>query len=253
MNSIAIALISFVCMLIGVLAGVRLRKAIPGEHLNVESRDVVKLGAGLIATQAALVLGLLVSSANSSFDAMNTGMIQVGTKFLTMDRALSQYGPEGSAMRAEIRGRLIFIKEKIWPSNGEKESGVAAIEAQNGSEVFAQHLRALAPQNESQTSIKAQVLQIAAELAVLRWELIENATGSISMSLVEMLIFWFSVLLLMFGLLTPSNPTVNTVMIACAFSVSAGIFLILEMSQPLEGIVKVSSAPLDKALEHLGQ
>ena len=253
MHAATIALVTFIFMLCGVLVGVRLRRAIPGEHLNVESRDVVKLGAGLIATQAALVLGLLVSSANSSFDSMNSGMIQVGTKFLTMDRALSQYGPETKELRHLLRSRLIFIRDQIWPANGQAGGGVSAIEQQNGSEFFSEQVRALVPQTESQTAIKAQVLQTTAELAVIRWELIENATGSIPMSLVEMLIFWFSVLLLMFGLLTPSNTTVNTVMIACAFSVAAGIFLILEMSQPLQGYVKVSSAPLDKALEHLGR
>jgi hypothetical protein len=36
-------------------------------------------------------------------------------------------------------------------------------------------------------------------------------------------------------------------------SVSGAIFLILEMSHPLSGFIKVSSAPMLKALEHLGQ
>jgi hypothetical protein len=35
--------------------------------------------------------------------------------------------------------------------------------------------------------------------------------------------------------------------------VSGAIFVILEMSHPLDGIIKVSSAPMRKALEHLGQ
>jgi hypothetical protein len=38
-----------------------------------------------------------------------------------------------------------------------------------------------------------------------------------------------------------------------AMSVSGGIFIILEMNHPLRGVIKVSSAPMRKALEHLGQ
>jgi hypothetical protein len=38
---------------------------------------------------------------------------------------------------------------------------------------------------------------------------------------------------------------------ACA--VSAAIFLVLELNQPLDGLVKVSSAPFVNALQHLGQ
>ena len=68
-----------------------------------------------------------------------------------------------------------------------------------------------------------------------------------------MLVFWFTVLFAMFGLLAPGNATLNTVLLVCALSVAGGVFLILEMSQPLTGILKVSSAPLENALNHLGQ
>jgi hypothetical protein len=34
---------------------------------------------------------------------------------------------------------------------------------------------------------------------------------------------------------------------------SAAVFLILEMNRPLDGFIKVSSAPLLNALEHLGR
>jgi hypothetical protein len=36
-------------------------------------------------------------------------------------------------------------------------------------------------------------------------------------------------------------------------SVSGALFLILEMNSPLDGMIKISSAPLHKALEHLGK
>jgi hypothetical protein len=38
-----------------------------------------------------------------------------------------------------------------------------------------------------------------------------------------------------------------------SLSVAASIFLILEMDQPFDGIVKVSSTPLRYTLAHLGQ
>jgi hypothetical protein len=36
-------------------------------------------------------------------------------------------------------------------------------------------------------------------------------------------------------------------------SVSASVFLILEMSTPLAGLLKISSAPFEYALAHLGR
>ena len=39
----------------------------------------------------------------------------------------------------------------------------------------------------------------------------------------------------------------------CAVSVAGAMFLIIEMNDPLEGAIKISSAPIVKALEHLGK
>jgi len=46
---------------------------------------------------------------------------------------------------------------------------------------------------------------------------------------------------------------IATALFVCALSVSGAIFLILEMNHPLSGFIKVSSAPMLKALEHPGQ
>jgi hypothetical protein len=67
------------------------------------------------------------------------------------------------------------------------------------------------------------------------------------------LIFWLIIFFICFGLFSEPNATVIVVMLVCALSVSGAIFLIMEMNAPLEGIIKVSSAPLHKALEHLGR
>jgi len=43
------------------------------------------------------------------------------------------------------------------------------------------------------------------------------------------------------------------VLLISSISLSSALFLALEMSRPLDGIVKVSDAPVRKALEHLLQ
>jgi hypothetical protein len=56
-----------------------------------------------------------------------------------------------------------------------------------------------------------------------------------------------------FGMLAPRHATTIAVHCISAISVSGALYIILEMEKPLEGIIKVSSAPLQKALEHLGK
>jgi hypothetical protein len=56
-----------------------------------------------------------------------------------------------------------------------------------------------------------------------------------------------------FGVFAPRNGTVITALVFCALAVAGSIFLILELNHPFEGLVKVSSAPVHYALDHLGQ
>jgi len=53
----------FLCTFGGALLGMWVRTIVPEHHLDAESRDVVKVGIGLIATMTALVLGLVLASA----------------------------------------------------------------------------------------------------------------------------------------------------------------------------------------------
>ena len=64
----------FACVFGGALFGILLHAVLPQHHLNAESKDIVKLGMGLVGTMAALVLGLLVASAKSSYDTQSAEM-----------------------------------------------------------------------------------------------------------------------------------------------------------------------------------
>jgi hypothetical protein len=66
------------------------------------------------------------------------------------------------------------------------------------------------------------------------------------------LVFWFTVIFITFGLFAPSNATVVAVLFVCALSVAGAIFLILELDRPFEGLIQISDAPLRTALARLG-
>jgi len=253
MSSIAIASIAFVCMFCGALLGAWFRRFLPGHHLTADSRDVVKLGAGLIATQAALVLGLLVSSAKTSFDATNEGLMHSGARVIMLDEVLSRYGPESKDVRELFRRTLTSATERVWPRNRTGVEGISVLEASTEWTKMGDMLRALTPQNESQASLKQQALGIANDLAELRWLLIERADSSLPTTFLVVLVFWFTMLFATFGMLAPKNATVIAVLLVCALSVAGGLLLILEMSHPLAGLMKVSGAPLQKALDYMGR
>jgi len=256
MNSIWISLVVFVGVFGGALLGLFLRTVLPGHHLSEEARDAVKLGAGLIATLTALVLGLLISSSKGSFDATDTMLTQSGAKILMMDRVLANYGPETQEVRALLKSFLSARVLMVWP---EKKGQIKKIQGGDFSEKLVDMedvqaaLRELVPKSDLQRSLQAQALQITDELSQLRWLLFEQLQTSLPPLFVGVLIFWSAVLFACFGLMTPRNGTVVVVFFVCAISVAGAIYLILEMEKPLTGMMKISSAPMLKTIGRLGK
>jgi phosphatidylglycerophosphate synthase len=67
------------------------------------------------------------------------------------------------------------------------------------------------------------------------------------------LIFWLTAMFAGFGLFAPRNAMTITVLCLGAFSLAAAIFLIEEMSDPFDGVIALSSAPMVKAVGLLGK
>ena len=103
MHHLGIAIIVFACVFSSALLGLYLHAMLPAHHFSEESLSVIKLTIGLIATMAALVLGLLISSAKSSFDAANAAVVRDATDIILLDRTLAQYGPETQDIRALLK------------------------------------------------------------------------------------------------------------------------------------------------------
>src|SRR6184192_3282319 len=253
MNSLTIGLISVGCIFGGALLGLFLQGLLPEHHFRDNSKDAVKVVAGTIATLAALVLGLLVGSAKSSFDATSTAITQSGAKIILLDRVLAAYGPETKDVREQLRRAVAAGIEMFWPEEKAGGSGLAGFERANAMEVVQAKLHELKPATDVQRQLLSQAEQISNDMLQARWLLIEQAQSALPVPFLVVLLFWLTMLFLSFGLFAPRNATTITVLLISALSVSGAIFIILEMNHPLQGMIKVSSAPMRKALEHLGQ
>ena len=244
---------TFVCTVGGALVGMLLRPVLPQHHLRDDSKDVLKLGAGVIATLTALVLGLLVGSAKSSFDSVNSLIVQIGAKTITLDRALAHYGPETKELRDQIQAAMETMVAAAWPDSGDAASRLKAVETPIGSEGLLSRIRDLKPSNDAQSASQTQALQIGNELQQSRWLMIEENQVELPAAFLVVLLCWLAILFATYGLLTPVNATVVVVLLVCALSMSGAIYLIVEMNQPFDGVIKASSAPLLKALQYINR
>ncbi len=251
MNSFTISSAVFACVFGGALIGLLLRAALPQHHLGTDSKDVVKLGMGLVATMSALLLGLLVASAKSSYDTEKSEVTQMAAKVIFLDRVLANYGPETADARNLLHRSMVRAINRMWP--GEK-SGTAQLDPSvSGGEALYHGIQQLAPQNDAQRSLKAQALSNAADLGQMRWLLFEQMGSSISIPFLVVVVFWLAIIFVSFGLFAPPNATVIATLLICALSVSGAIFLILELDHPFDGLIQISSTPMRVALQQLGQ
>src|SRR4029453_6731521 len=249
MNSVTIGFISAGCIFGGVLLGMFLQKVLPEHHLDTPSKDTMKVGAGMLATLTALVLGLLVSSAKSSFDAMNAGIAQAGAKVMLLDHIPVDYGPETKEVREQLRHTVASVIERIWPEKKGGVGGLRALESVDAAKTIQAKLRELTPKNDLQKSLLAQASQISSDVLQTRLLLMAGQQNTLPTSFLPLLIFLLTSLFISFGLFAARNGTVLVVLLICALSVSSAIFVVLEMDRPLDGFIKVSSAPLRKAVE----
>jgi len=250
MSPNAICLIVFAFVFGGALLGMFLRTALPENHLNTDSKDVLKLGTGLVATMSAVVLSLLISSAKNSYDVQGLELTEASAKIILLDRALAHYGPEAKESRELLRSFIAGVLQRKWSNDA---AGPPQLEgSSSGGASLYDKIQDLAPKDDRQRSIQALALNILAGLGQTRWMMYEQKSATISMPLLILLVFWLTTLFTSFGLFAPRNGTAVASLFISALSVSGAILLILDFYTPYDGLIRISSAPLRAAFNQLG-
>jgi len=254
MQPIEISLIAFAGIFGGTLLGMVLRKLLPEHHLSSDSKDVMKLGIGTIATLSALVLALLIGSAKGTFDSINSGLRQTGARIISLDQTMARYGPETKEAREVLRRVLTATIERIWPAERAVVDVEKAGQSGRGVEYLSEKIVQLTPHSDYQRQLQLRALEILGETAESNWLLVEHiGQRSFPMPLLVLLVCWLIIIFFSFGLFSSPNKTVIAVLFVCALAAASSLFLILELDQPFGGLIRVSSAPLLNALAHIGQ
>ena len=251
MAPIAISLLAFGLALVGIVLGSVMQRLLPEGHLSSDSKDVVKLSMGVVATLAALVLGLLVASAKGTYDARESEINQITAHVILLDNLLTKYGDEAHAARTSLRQAVPRMVDRIWREGQSVSLESTPFKATAEGEAFYQRVQELQPSNDFQRGLKERVVQVTTDLAEARFLLFSHLGSSIPVPFLAVLLLWMIVLFAGFSLMAPANATTLASLVICALSVSGAIFLILELDQPFSGIMVIQSEPLRNALPAL--
>ncbi|MFM0226990.1 bestrophin-like domain [Paraburkholderia dipogonis] len=252
MNHLFIAFGVFLCVFSSALLGLYLSSVLPDHHLSEASSSAIKLAIGLVATIAALVLGLLISSAKGSFDTVNNDLIHNAANIIRLDSVLSEYGPRTQDLRGSLRRNYAAWIDLLASSDATRAARLNSPEIIGRMEEFQRRITALEPTSDAQRELRARALRIADDVFTARSLALLQRAGSLPLPLLVVLVCWLSIIFGTFGLLAPRNGTLIVAYLLCALSASGAIFLILEMDTPLDGIVKIPIAPMRDALARLG-
>lgn len=249
MSAVATALLALSMTLASIAAGVFLRHKLPEAHLSGDSKDVIKLATALVATMAALVTALLFASTRASYEATHSQVGQLTANVIELDRLLKDYGAEGQALRQALRQDVSTIVDAIWRDDDAVVPTPAQASATEA-RVIAQ-LRQLVPRDSLQTSLQARASAISNSVAEIQLALYAHPSDSLSKPFVFVLVLWLCFIFGTFAMSADANATMLSVLFFCALSAASAIYLILEMGQPFDGLMQVSSDPLRHALAPL--
>jgi hypothetical protein len=209
-NPLFITIGVFACVFGGAVLGMYVSPLLPVHQQSSESKDIVRLGMGLVATTVAVVLGLLISSAKSFYDTQCNEVTQLAANIVMLDRSLAHYGPDAADARAALRTALgNQLDSPVSRDRSSKAYSTIKSGARVG-EGSIDKIQELSPKNDNQRSLKAQTLSMAFQIGQTRWLMFEQNTVPVPRLLLAMLILWLIVLFLSFGIFAPRNLMVLT-------------------------------------------
>lgn len=248
MHSLPIGAVIVVLLFGAALLGLLAARLLPQHHLGAETRTLVSVSTAVVGTLSALVLGLLISAANTSFNAKRQEVTRIASDVVDLDRLLRRYGPEADAARGHLRDYARAKLADLFPAARgkspvlENPATLASLEAVQDAAL------ALTPADERQRWLRARALDLALSVMATRSELVREDAIRTPFGLLVLVLFWFVIIFASFGLFAPRNATAITAILLCAIGVGAAIRMTTELHIPFQGLIRVSGAPLAHAV-----
>lgn len=251
MNAVQTSIVITACVFSGGIIGLHLHRLLPNSHKSKETLEVVRLGTGMVSVLASLVLGLLIASAKGTYDDTDHTMRAYAAQIALLNETLRDYGVTAAAphellrqyARLMLRDRADVEMKRIPVLQNDKAEML--LEGVRGT------IRALKPVDEGQQALKVQAISGIDELLRQRWLMIEQQSHGIHGIVLAILVSWIVAIFVSFGLNAPKNATIVVAFLMCSMAIGGAIFLILEMDEPLYGILQISNWPMQNVLAHM--
>lgn len=250
LSPLIIGFIALAVILAGAFAGWAARQFLPEHHLSEDTKSLVTVSMAVVGTISALVLGLLISNANTSFITRSGEVTALSADILRLDQMMRLYGPETDPARGKLRQYAERKANDLFPQDPRdiRVDSASTYEVLQQTEELLLELR---PADPRRRWLLDQALAHAAKIGNTRWLLAQQTGQGTPKVFVALVVFWLALLFASFGLFAPRNFISILVLVLCAVAVSGAVEMTLELEQPFGGLLTISPLPLRDAVGHL--
>jgi hypothetical protein len=245
-RAIAAGAITFAASVVGML----LQYVLPEQILN-DAKGPVGAMVGLFTLLLALVLGLLIWTAFSVYTTQQSEALSLAPVVAELDVAMDEYGPEGAGGRAGLIAALERARVRFF---GDQKHGPQAFTFEETRATMAgmdSYFDSLQPATDRQRRLLGLARDLAKEVAQTTMLMARQLYNPLPPFLLMIVVLWSAALFLGNGLVAKTNPVSIGAHLFGSIAVGSAIFLILELSSPYTGLIRLSSAGLDRLLEIL--
>lgn len=257
--------VALALMMVAVAIGAATRRNWPEHHANRETIELLQTTVMLLATFAAIVLGLLINSAKSDFDGIDNDVRSFSSSLVQLDYGLEELGPGAQPIRQDLARYTAAALAEVWreepPPEGNYYPRLQATHTPGvgvNTPILGQMLEHVSSELDAfaATTPQAQRRQFSAQRLMStaiaeRWRIVSASMGSLSTPFFAMLVFWMLVIYLCFGLSAPLNHINAMALFLSALALTSALFVIIDLYTPFSGLFMVDSAPMRNALAEM--
>lgn len=219
-------------------------------HLADENRQAIKVSLGVLSMLVALVLGLMIADAKDTFDSEGATLRRMSAQVILLDRILEQYGPETAPSRKLLhdaaRHALLRLEGRLATDPG------MTIASRIDMGAFVTSIGNLPQSDALKRTLRERAIGLVGEIGQQRLELYVQQDQGMPRAVLLSLLGWITILFGGYGLLSPPSRVGVIALLASSAGIAAAVFLVEELGAPLDGLIRLSPAPLRDAVILLG-
>jgi len=249
MASIWIAATVTILTFVGGVLGFSMQARLPDEHSVEKSREMISSVISLVTLLVALVLGTIIGSAYVFSSTQEKELQGLAARAIQLDGALASFGPEAKPLRDKLKGSLDNSLKLFWGGGDADPRELHVAKAMANLAMMKSAVGALDAKTPEQKEAVASAKTYLGDIESTRLLMSLQLTNPFSRPLLVVVVFWSFFLFWGFGLISRRNAMTTGALAFGAFAVGSAIFLILELSQPYTGLLRISPAALEQAVQ----